>query len=79
MDNELLKAKKEINSLKDQISKHERLLDEERRDVLNTKQKLTGKNRGALFFLLFFTLIEDSIIGIGSSKTSQEFNQYFHL
>ena len=43
MDNELLKAKKEMNGLKDQISKNERLLDEGRRDIVNTKQKLTGK------------------------------------
>ena len=47
MDNELLKAKKEMNGLKDQISKNERLLDEGRRDIMNTKQKLTGE----LFFL----------------------------
>lgn len=43
MDNELLKAKKEMNSLKDLISKNERMLDEGRRDISNTKQKLTGK------------------------------------
>lgn len=49
MDNELLKAKKEMNGLKDQISKNERLLDEGRRDIMNTKQKLTGE--------LFFSFI----------------------
>ena len=42
LDGELLKCRKELNNLKDQLAKNDRLLEESRQDVQLSKQKLTG-------------------------------------